>query len=125
MRSSEGERSADPPHGILSAVILKRWLSDKALNKMQASQLTAVIGGHHGDWITSTEMGQARTSKEKWRKLQNEILHTMEDLLGLPDIALPATVSGFNVFAASVRALYPSVPGQALPARFFVQRELH
>ncbi len=94
------ERSKDTSHGILSAVILSRWLAEKDLNKMQASQLAAVIGGHHGDWITSTEMDQASAGKERWRELQDAILCELKGLLDVPEIALPSTANDFNVYAA-------------------------
>ena len=94
------ERSDDTPHGTLSAVILSRWLAEKDLNKMQASQLAAVIGGHHGDWITTTEMQQASAGKEKWREVQDEILNELENLLAEPDFTLPPNIADFNVFAA-------------------------
>ena len=87
-------------HGILSAVILSRWLATKGLSAMQASQLAAVIGGHHGDWITSTEMGQASAGKERWRELQDAICRELECLLGAPAVAFPSSAKDFNTFAA-------------------------
>ena len=87
-------------HGILSAVILSRWLATKGLSAMQASLLAAVIGGHHGDWITSTEMDQASAGKERWRELQDAILCELKGLLDVPEIALPSTANDFNVYAA-------------------------
>ena len=96
------ERSDDTPHGILSAVILRRWLKDKGIDSTRASQLAAVIGGHHGDWITTTEMSQVSAGKQKWRDLQDEICHKLEYLLGAQTIALPSTTRDFNTFAAFV-----------------------
>ncbi len=96
------EHPSDADHGILSAMILKRWLKDKGIKDMCAGQLAAVIGGHHGDWITTTELSQASAGKEKWRDLQAEICGQLEDLLGAPAIALPSTAKDFNTFAAFV-----------------------
>jgi len=89
-------------HGILSAVILKRWLKDKDIKPMRASQLAAVIGGHHGTWITTAEMQDATQSagKAKWRDLQDEICRCLEDALGASAIALPTATADFNTFAA-------------------------
>lgn len=96
------ERSDDTPHGILSAVILKRWLNEKGIDLMKAGALAAVIGGHHGDWITTTELSRASAGKEKWRELQAEICGALEGLLGASAIALPSTDRDFNTFAAFV-----------------------
>ena len=96
------ERSEDTPHGTLSAVILKRWLEDNGIGKMQASQLAAVIGGHHGDWITTTESKDAAVDvgKEKWRQLQNDICAELESVLDVSAITLPTKTENFNTFAA-------------------------
>ena len=94
------ERSDDTPHGTLSAVILSRWLAEKDLNKMQASQLAAVIGGHHGDWITTCEMRNAAVGKEKWRQLQKDICAELESVLDVSAITLPTKTENFNTFAA-------------------------
>ena len=94
------ERSDETPHGTLSAVILKRWLASNGLEPMQASQLAAVIGGHHGDWITTTEMSNTRAGKEKWRKLQSDIIGELEQVLGVSEVNLSLNTESFNVFAA-------------------------
>ena len=96
------EYPSDDDHGILSAVILKRWLKDKGIVDMRSSQLAAVIGGHHGDWITSTEMKQTSAGKAKWQVLQAEICRELESVLGAQAIALPPTGRDFNSFAAFV-----------------------
>ena len=96
------EHPSDDDHGILSAVILKRCLKDKGIDDMRAGQLAAVIGGHHGDWITSTEMNQTAAGKAKWRDLQAEICRELEGVLGAQAIALPPTGRDFNSFAAFV-----------------------
>lgn len=93
------ERSDDRPHGLLSAVILRRWLLDKGIAAGPASRLSAVIGGHHGDWITTTEMQHASAGREKWRELQGEISRELESLLGATEITLPAAIADFNTFA--------------------------
>ncbi len=94
------ERSDDTPHGTLSAVILSRWLAEKDLNKIQASQLAAVIGGHHGDWITTTEMQKASAGKKKWQEVRDEILNELESVLDVSAITLPTKTENFNTFAA-------------------------
>lgn len=96
------ERSDNAPHGSLSAVILKRWLKDKGIDLMRAGQLAAVIGGHHGDWITSAEMYQASAGKAKWQDLQAEICRELEEVLGAGAVALPPKGQDFNTFAAFV-----------------------
>ena len=92
----------DTPHGTLSAVILKRWLIDKGLAQRSASQLAAVIGGHHGDWITTSEMRDALPGKGKWRAAQDELLATLEAQLPVASFALPTDSGAFNAFAAFV-----------------------
>ena len=88
-------------HGILSAVILRRWLMDDiGVDKMRANQLAAVIGGHHGTWITTTQAKNVQTGKENWKALQKELIDQLQALLEVPDIALPEDDERFNVFAA-------------------------
>lgn len=89
-----------PAHGILSAVILRRWLIDKGLGKQRANQLAAVIGGHHGHWISTTETKSKQVGKAKWNKLQNELCDTLQEALGAAEIRLPEETQDFNVFAA-------------------------
>lgn len=96
------EHSDDTPHGILSAVILKRWLKDKGIDLMRAGHLAAVIGGHHGDWITTTEMRQSSAGKEKWWDLQAEICRELEEVIGAQAVALPSKGRDFNTFATFV-----------------------
>ena len=98
------KRTEVDDHGILSAVILSRWLATKGLSAMQASQLAAVIGGHHGDWITTKEMQDAKISagKATWRDLQDEVCRELELLLDVPTMALPHDSTDFNTFAAFV-----------------------
>jgi len=93
------ERSDDRPHGLLSAVILKRWLMGKGIAAGKASRLAAAIGGHHGDWITTTEMQHASVGREKWRELQDEICRGLENLLEATEITLPAATVDFNTCA--------------------------
>ena len=93
------ERSDDTPHGTLSAVILKGWLIDNGVGAMQASQLAAVIGGHHGDWITTRETKYASAGKEKWKRLQGEICDLLKSVLDVSEIALPKDTEGFNTLA--------------------------
>ncbi len=90
-------------HGILSAVILRRWLMDDiGMNKQQAGQLAAVIGGHHGAWISTKERQNANASigKEKWKDLQNELIAQAQATLGVDEISLPKDPEAFNIFAA-------------------------
>ena len=97
------EHSYIDDHGILSAVILQRWLKDEmSVKKMRAGQLAAVIGGHHGAWISSNERQQAQASigKEKWKTLQKELIAQLQATLGVDEISLPEDPQAFNVFAA-------------------------
>ena len=90
-------------HGIFSAVILRRWFIDKGLGKRQANQLAAVIGGHHGSWISNTEANEAKNKQvgnEKWQDLQNQLCDTLQEVLGAAEISLPEEPQAFNVFAA-------------------------
>ena len=95
----------DWDHGTLSAVILKRWLQGKGIAARNASQLAAVIGGHHGDWITSDEMQDALPGKGKWRAAQDELIAALEDQLPVASLRLPTDTGAFNAFAAFVGRL--------------------
>ena len=95
------ERASVDDHGILSAVILRRWFIDKGLGKRQASQLAAVIGGHHGAWISSAQTSpKPRTGGKKWQDLQNQLCDELQKVLGVAEIRLPESPQAFNVFAA-------------------------
>ena len=97
------ERSSVDDHGILSAVILRQWLIDQGLRKPQATQLAAVIGGHHGAWVSGAQTSpKPRIGKEKWKALQNELCETLQEVLGVAEISLPESPQPFNVFAASL-----------------------
>lgn len=90
-------------HGLLSAVILQRWLKEKmGISKMRAGQLAAVIGGHHGAWILTNARQNARASagKEKWKALQDELIDQLQAPLGVDAISPPEDPQAFNVFAA-------------------------
>ena len=87
-------------HGILSAVILRRWFIDKGLGKQPANQLAAVIGGHHGSWISNTETGNKQVGNEKWQDLQNQLCGTLQEVLGAAEISPPESPQAFNIFAA-------------------------
>ena len=87
-------------HGTFSAVILRRWFIDKGLGKQPANQLAAVIGGHHGSWISNTETQRNKQGgNEKWQDLQNQLCDTLQEVLGA-EISLPEEPQAFNVFAA-------------------------
>ena len=88
-------------HGILSAAILRRWLIDKDIGKIQAGQLAGVIGGHHGSWI-STYTGQAAQAgigRERWQALQDEVIAQLRATLGAQEVRLPDDPQRFNCFA--------------------------
>ena len=60
-----------------------------------------VIGGHHGDWITSNEMRDASAGREKWQALQGEICAELATVLEAHTISVPQrTDEEFNAFAA-------------------------
>lgn len=94
------ERTYVDDHGILSAVILRRWLRGKGIDKQQANQLAAVIGGHHGSWISNTDARGESAGEKKWQDLQNELCDTLQEVLGAAEISLPEEPQTFNVFAA-------------------------
>ena len=94
------EHSDDTLHGILSAVILRQWLIDQGLDKQPAAQLAAVIGGHHGSWISTTDTYRKSAGNEKWQDLQNQLCGTLQEVLDAAEISLPEEPQAFNVFAA-------------------------
>ena len=94
------ECSDNTLHGVLSAVILRRWFIGKGISKPQATQLAAIIGGHHGNWISSAETKDKRAGKERWRDLQDQLCQELQNVLDVAEITLPPPGEQFNVFAA-------------------------
>ncbi len=95
------KRTHEDNHGILSAVILRRWLLDKDIGKMQAGQLAGVIGGHHGSWISSNTRQGARAGagNAQWQALQDELIGQLQGALGAQEVRLPDDPQRFNRFA--------------------------
>lgn len=88
-------------HGILSAVILRRWLLGNGISKRQAGQLAGVIGGHHGSWISSIARQGARSAagQAPWQALQDELIGQLQATLGAQEVRLPDDPQRFNRFA--------------------------
>ncbi len=93
--SSEG---FDEPHGLLSAIILQRQLAELGIEKGAAHQLAAVLGGHHGTWISDHRMNQKRAAigKPEWQKLQAQVFEAMVQVLAVNAISLPDNVAQLN-----------------------------
>lgn len=95
------EGSFDDPHGLLSAVILRRLLVDEGIDKRTAYSLALVIGGHHGTWINENEAQNARgaAGKEQWRQMQHDLFNLLKDVLDVQTIAAPGQRTQLHVFA--------------------------
>src|SRR5690606_24224216 len=91
----------DVPHGVLSAVILQEKLSALGLNKPVARQIAAVVGGHHGQWISVADIRHAKAAigAQKWRDLQAEIFGALQQLLVCPALTLPDDSNRLNTLS--------------------------
>lgn len=98
----DDERSFDDLHGILSAVILYRLLSENGLGKRGARNMAQVIGGHHGEWVSTSALQQARgaSGQQQWHEMQQELFMLLKDVFNVGEITLPDDLAQQNVFAA-------------------------
>lgn len=87
----------DEPHGVLSTIILREQFSMIGLERAAASQLAAVIGGHHGAWISRNQARyKTPIGKQLWRDLQAEIFQTLRTLLDVQQVSLSADAEVLN-----------------------------
>jgi CRISPR-associated endonuclease/helicase Cas3 len=124
----------DTPHGILSAVLLNAWLK-ASLDIPLAESLAFGIGGHHGAWISSRELVDARPrlGDGTWKSWQGQLLSTMQAVLGVESLAvapvgqeqanlLSAFVSGFTSvcdWVGSDSDFFPYEMRHIDPAQYF------
>ncbi|WP_422646903.1 CRISPR-associated helicase Cas3' [Actinoalloteichus caeruleus] len=82
----------DLPHGQITALHLRRLLTEWGAHAETASVLAAVLGGHHGVQPDSASMGQSAVTLrqhggETWRRWRDAFV---VDFLGLHGLAIPA-----------------------------------
>lgn len=96
----QDERAFEEPHGILSAVILPNLLDQLGIEARPAQAIAAVIGGHHGEWISRAEQRNARASvgREQWAIMQETLFSMLSELLGVKQIQLPDDEMQCNAF---------------------------
>lgn len=92
----------DEPHGTLSSAILSRQMKERGLRGSSASRLASVIGGHHGEWISDTQLQSARGAigQTKWHELQAALTEDIARTLNVDQLHLPSDIIESNVFAA-------------------------
>ena len=96
------ERLYDVPHGVHSAVILSKYLPELGLSRRLAWQLSAVIGGHHGQWITKTQLQREKTTigGDQWQAMQQSIFQTLVELFGIKHVTFPEDNKTQNILAS-------------------------
>lgn len=94
-------RNFDDPHGVCSAVILRTLLAPYSPSKSIARIIGAVIGGHHGSWITLTAMKNSIATYENtpWAELHTRLFNTLKTVLNVPDFQLPDDPDQINIFS--------------------------
>jgi len=85
-------------HDAISACVLRERLPESlGLSKPDARDLAAVIGGHHGAWITPRQVQHVSTRDlggEVWEDVRRELLSTLAGLYGPPaSVALPTELA--------------------------------
>lgn len=96
------ERPVEVPHGVHSAVILRRLLEAIGIDTFTARIIAAVIGGHHGAWISFTELGKQGHSAggEMWQQLQASLFDHLRRVFDMEALPLPDDEQQLNLFAA-------------------------
>lgn len=81
------------PHAVLGQAHLKSWLKRRFHAKpLRANRLTCIIGGHHGDNPTASQIEDAQAVLQAepgpWHEVRDEICDRMAELTGA-DMYLP------------------------------------
>lgn len=86
------------PHGLLSALILKNRLAEMGIPLSVSSQLAAVIGGHHGTWISTNRAHKARAAVGglQWQSLQEQLFQEMVRVLPVSPAQWPEEPTELN-----------------------------
>lgn len=84
------------PHAYMSQIILARWLAERGWDEDEASGLACVVGGHHGAYPSSGDVGELEGEQERrpacvigkdgWIKTQRELLESMGCLSGFRNV---------------------------------------
>lgn len=119
------------PHGTVSAYTLRKYFIERChMPKALASLLAYGIGGHHGEWISNSEI-QNRQLGAEWVNAQFEILDMLWRVLGInqaPQVTdglrpLIATwISGLTSVAdwiGSQELYFPYIPTISDPQEYF------
>ncbi len=79
----------DTPHGVASTVSLKEILPTFGLSNSMADRFATLVGGHHGVFPQSSEVGRAMDNQESigggaWAEARGALAELLATLLGLP-----------------------------------------
>lgn len=84
-----GVRRVDTPHGVITAIELKRLLSSWGAEPFVADLLAVAVGGHHGYFPGAQELRQARAAindhgRAKWEAWREDFVEQVVTARGLP-----------------------------------------
>ncbi len=82
-------------HGTVSAAVLRELLQEHGLGADIAGRLATVVGGHHGVFPTSADIGNLHpdaVGRGRWAPLRKHLTGLLADLVELPLDARPATL---------------------------------
>lgn len=128
------ERGFPDPHGVLSAVILRDLLARYGIHKRSARVIASAVGGHHGEWISRSDLHKARGARghQAWEDLQARLFDLVAEVLEIKSVTLPHDPEQINRFAvflsgfvsicdwiASNETYFPYEPKQIEPEPYF------
>ncbi|MFI9382101.1 CRISPR-associated helicase Cas3' [Kutzneria sp. NPDC052558] len=85
-----GVRRLDTPHGVVTAIELKRLLSSWGALPVVADLLAVAVGGHHGYFPGAQELRQARAAlndhgRSVWEAWREDLVQQVVAARGLPE----------------------------------------
>lgn len=91
----------DVPHGVLSTVILEKLLANGFMSKRNAPVIASVIGGHHGAWVSDSNVSSAKgkIGDVTWQILQKELLDILQKTLHIEPHQCVLGAKSLNIFA--------------------------
>lgn len=83
-------RSADAPHGAVSALVLRDLLRDYGMDSEIAERAADVVGGHHGtfsNWNRLRLLSKSAVGMGRWSETRAELVAILARILDLPSVA--------------------------------------
>ncbi|HIW95917.1 MAG TPA: CRISPR-associated helicase Cas3' [Candidatus Corynebacterium gallistercoris] len=90
------------PHGVVSGVIVQRWLEARGTSKKIALRISSVADAHHGIPSDTAERNRIRSVLSEydpaWLEIQDELVEAMAELTGvagvLDELSRPKVLEG-------------------------------